>query len=101
MEPKLCHIQPACNMNHNTYRKAQSVVMSKRTCKEKPSNLQNKSKPLATHIDKRRSVITTFPICKEKRENLKYEKSAKKVSPDGLDFPDNFMAVMGWRRVKP
>jgi len=101
MEPKLCHIQPACNMNHNTYRKAQSVVMSKRTCKEKPSNLQNKSKPLATHIDKSRSVITTFPICKEKRENLKYEKSAKKVSPDGLDFPDNFMAVMGWRRVKP
>jgi len=66
----------------------------------KPSNLQKKSKTLATHIDKSRSVITTFPICKEKRENLKYEKSAKKVSPDGLDFPDNFMAIMGWRRVK-
>jgi len=66
----------------------------------KPSNLQKKSKPLATHILKRRLLNTTFPICKEKRENLKYEKSAKKVSPDGLDFPDNFMAIMGWRRVK-
>jgi len=77
MEPKLCHIQPACNMNHNTYRKAQSVVMSKRTCKEKPSNLQKKAK------------------------GIEYEMSAKKLNPEGLDFPDNFMAVMGWRRVKP
>ena len=66
----------------------------------KPSNLQNKSKPLATHIVKRRSVITTFPICKEKRKKLRYEKTATKLNPDGLDFPDNFMAIMGWRRVK-
>jgi len=66
----------------------------------KTSNLQKKSKTLAKHIVKRRSVITTFPICKEKREKLKYEKSAKKVNPYGLDFPDNFMAIMGWRRVK-
>ena len=65
------------------------------------SNLQKKAKASDTHTDKRRSVITTFPVCKEKRQNLKYEKSAKKVSPDGLDFPDNFMAIMGWRRVKP
>ena len=66
----------------------------------KTSNLQKKSKPLATHILKRRSVITTFPICKEKREKLRYEKTATKLNPDGLDFPDNFMAIMGWRRVK-
>jgi len=65
----------------------------------KTSNLQKKSKTLATHIVKRHSLNATFPICKEKRENLKYEKSAKKVSPDGLDFPDNFMAIMGWRRT--
>jgi len=56
--------------------------------------------PLATHIIKRRSVIKTFPICKEKREKLRYEKTATKLNPDGLDFPDNFMAIMGWRRVK-
>ena len=62
-------------MRHNTYRKAQSVVMSKRTCKEKPSNLQKKSK------------------------GIEYEMSANKLNPEGLDFPDNFMAVMGWRRT--
>jgi len=75
MEPKLFHIQPACNMKHNTYRKAQSVVMSKRTCKEKPSSLQKKSK------------------------GIEYEMSANKLNPEGLDFPDNFMAIMGWRRT--
>jgi hypothetical protein len=91
MESKLSHIADRVNMKHNTYRKAQSLV---------PSNLQKKAKASDTHIDKRRSLITTFPICKEKRRKLKYEKSAKKVSPDGLDFPDNFMAIMGWRRVK-
>lgn len=66
----------------------------------KPSNLQKKLKPLGTHIVKRRSVITTFPLCKEKRKKLRYEKTETKLNPDGLDFPDNFMAVMGWRRVK-
>lgn len=50
--------------------------MSKRTCKEKPSNLQKKSK------------------------GIEYEMSANKLNPEGLDFPDNFMAVMGWRRAK-
>ena len=77
MESKLSHIADRVNMKHNTYRKAQSVVMSKRTCKEKPSNLQKKSK------------------------GIEYEMSANKLNPEGLDFPDNFMAVMGWRRVKP
>lgn len=67
----------------------------------KSSNLQKKAKAISTHIDKRRSVITTFPICKEKRRKLKYEKSATKLNPKGLDFPDNFMAVMGWRRTNP
>jgi hypothetical protein len=66
----------------------------------KTSNLQKKSKTLATHIVKRRSLITTFPICKEKRQKLRYEKTETKLDPVGLDFPDNFMAVMGWRRVK-
>lgn len=35
---------------------------------------------------------------------LKYEKTALKVDTLGLTlgltFPDNFMAIMGWRRVK-
>jgi hypothetical protein len=75
MESKLSHIADRVNMKHNTYRKAQSVVMSKRTCKEKPSNLQKKSK------------------------GIEYEMSANKLNPEGLDFPDNFMAVMGWRRT--
>jgi hypothetical protein len=92
MESKLSHIADRVNMKHKTYLKKQSLV---------PSNLQKKAKASDTHIDKRSSVITTFPICKEKRQNLKYEKSATKLNPDGLDFPDNFMAVMGWRRVKP
>lgn len=48
---------------------------------------------------KLRSLITTKSSCKGKVKLLKYEKSAKKVSPDGLDFPDNFMAIMGWRRT--
>jgi len=98
-----------CFLKHKTYRKAQSLVPWRlmratdenyRQAVEVLSNLQKKAKAFDTHIDKRRSVITTFPICKEKRENLKYEKSAKKVNPYGLDFPDNFMAIMGWRRVK-
>lgn len=46
------------------------------TCKEKPSKLQKKPK------------------------GIEYEMSATKLNPEGLDFPDNFMAVMGWRRVK-
>jgi len=75
MESKLSHIADRVNMKHNTYRKAQSVVMSKRTCKEKPSNLQKKSK------------------------GIEYEMSANKLNPEGLDFPDNFMAIMGWRRT--
>jgi len=53
---------------------------------------------MKTHIQKRRLLNTSKPSCKEKVKLLKYEKSAKKVSPDGLDFPDNFMAIMGWRR---
>lgn len=78
---KLSLIKPACNMNRS-------------------SKLQKKAKASDTHIDKRRSVITTFPICKEKRKKLRYEKTATKLNPEGLDFPDSFMAVMGWRRVK-
>ena len=31
---------------------------------------------------------------------LKYEKSETPVDPKGLTFPDSFMAIMGWRRVK-
>jgi hypothetical protein len=31
---------------------------------------------------------------------LKYEKSETPVDTKGLTFPDNFMAIMGWRRVK-
>ena len=34
-----------------TYRKAQSVCMSKITCKEKPSNLQNAIKAFEFHAD--------------------------------------------------
>jgi len=92
------------NKLHNTYRKRQSVV---------PSNLQKKAKAPDTHIDKQRlvntpkmtckgfgrKVITSKTSCKEKVKLLKYEKSAKKVNPYGLDFPDNFMAIMGWRRT--
>jgi hypothetical protein len=52
-----------------------------------------------THIQKRRLLITSKPSCKGKVKLLKYEKSAKKVNPYGLDFPDNFMAIMGWRRT--
>ena len=66
----------------------------------KSSNLQKKSKPLATHIVKSRSLITTKPSCKEKVKLLKYEKSTKKLNPEGLSFPDNLMAVLGWRRAK-
>jgi hypothetical protein len=36
---------------------------------------------------------------KKKSRSLKYEKTALKVSPLGLSFPDNFMAIMGWKRV--
>ena len=61
---------------HNTYKKKQSIVMSKKTCKEKPSKLQKKSK------------------------SIEYEMSATKLNQEGLDFPDNFMAVMGWERTK-
>jgi len=57
------------NKLHNTYKKAQSVVTSKRTCKEKV-------------------------------KLLKYEKSTKKLNPEGLSFPDNLMAVLGWSRAK-
>lgn len=31
---------------------------------------------------------------------LKYEKTALKVDTKGLTFPDCFMAITGWRRVK-
>jgi len=32
--------------------------------------------------------------------SLKYEKSETPVDIKGLTFPDCFMAIMGWRRVK-
>lgn len=64
------------------------------------SNLQKKTKAVGKHILKRRSLITNEPSCKEKRGKLRYEKTETKLNPEGLGFPDNFMAVMGWRRVK-
>lgn len=37
---------------------------------------------------------------KGKVKKLKYEKSETPVDSKGLTFPDCFMAIMGWRRVK-
>ena len=54
----------------------------------KPSNLQKKSKTLAKHILKRRSLITTKRTCKGNR------------SFEGLTFPDNFLALFGYRKAK-
>ena len=54
----------------------------------KTSNLQKKSKPLATHILKRRSLNTSKRTCKGNR------------SFEGLTFPDNFLAIFGYRRAR-
>jgi hypothetical protein len=62
---------------HNTYKKKQSVV---------PSNLQKKAKASAIHVDKRRSLNTTKRTCKGNR------------SFEGLTFPDNLLALFGYRR---
>ena len=35
-----------------------------------------------------------------KSGKLKYEKSETPIDTKGLTFPDCFMAIMGWRRVK-
>ena len=52
----------------------------------KSSKLQKKAKAVAKHIDKRRSVNTSKMTCKGNSE--------------GLTFPDNFLALFGYRRVK-
>jgi len=52
----------------------------------KSSNLQKKSKLLATHIVKLRLLNTTKPSCKGKSK--------------GLTFPDNLLALFGYRRAK-
>ena len=54
----------------------------------KPSNLQKKAKASDTHIVKRRSLITTKRTCKGNR------------SFEGLTFPDNFLALLGYRKAK-
>lgn len=40
-----------------------------------------------------------FYVLKDPR--LIYKRSKKNANPVGLGFPDNFMAVMGWKRVTP
>jgi len=54
----------------------------------KTSNLQKKLKPLGAHILKRRSLNTTKRTCKGNR------------SFQGLTFPDNFLALFGYRQAK-
>ena len=36
----------------------------------------------------------------KKSKGIEREMSANKLNPEGSDFPNNFMAIMGWRRVK-
>ena len=66
----------------------------------KSSKLQKKAKAVAKHIE-RRSVNTSKLACNGfAQKGITYEMSASKLNPEGLGFPDNFMAIMGWSRVK-
>ena len=46
---------------------------------------------------KPQSLGASKPSCKEKPK--KYARSPVVTNPAGLGFPDNFMALIGWRRV--
>ena len=62
--------------------------------------VKKKKKAAKSRIANSRIANSRIANSRVATRKLKYEKSETPVDTKGLTFPDNFMAIMGWRRVK-